>query len=187
MSSSRDHISCTGAPGIALAIAHGLLVEVLRCRRAGRSRRPASSCAPRPSRAACPRLAPRPPAMASPFCVATHTSTRSARRPRGGGLRLHRRVVQVRRLVFGLDHLRRAGQLGLRIAVLRAGGNVRGVEPGRAGIAAIDSLSTLSVASSSHSTGNVFSASVGAPPVVGDDRDAVVLASRPAFTPRISP
>ena len=49
----------------------------------------------------------------------------------------------------------------------------------------IDSLETLPFSPTSHSTGSALQRLVGAPPVVGHDRDPVLARRPPSCTPRM--
>ncbi len=78
--------------------------------------------------------------------------------PRGARLRLHRRVVEVRRLVFGLDHLRRGGESRLRVPQLarlrqlRVGEALRAASPRWSRLSALPLPAAVPLDSSPSST-----------------------------------
>ncbi len=95
------------------------------------------------------------------------------RHQRGGGLRLHRGVVQIRRVILGLDDLCRAGECADGIAVLARNRRILCLDPGAQ---ELHDRCTGNIAVLAHVPldWQRLERLVGAPPVVGNHRDPIV-------------
>ena len=174
MSSSRDHISFTGVPGISLAI-EDRLPDVVE-----RGRAPAEAAAQEGlvDLALVDRQARRPPHVAasacSPFCDRGPHLALVRRIERGGVLRLHGDVVLVRIGVDRLDLLGGAGERRFDVAALVADEGLLGIE------ACLEHVGDrcarhLGVGAVVPLDRQRFERGLGVPPGIGDDRDGVVL------------